>query len=250
MQQNLQRTINELVSENHVRASILYYFGVKFYDYEAKTLAEVCNKHGLNVESVTKALELVDDGSQQTVRQLKSLPIELLVEYLKHSHFLFVKKRLPYIGQLIDGLGNVNFRYKALANDLKSVFPLFVEDFVHHIYEEEDTLFTYISRLQNFIRSQKPVSSVLYFMKKCSVSDFALDHEVHENEMEGFRQFTNGYKYCEEADLHIKVLYSELERFEDDLLKHARIEDEILFPKAMQLEREVKLRFHELSKLN
>ena len=67
--------------------------------------------------------------------------------------------------------------------------------------------------------------------------------------MDGFRQFTNGYNYCEEADLHIKVL-TELKRFEADLLKHAKIENEILFPKAMQLEREVKLRFHELSKLN
>ena len=87
-------------------------------------------------------------------------------------------------------------------------------------------------------------------MNKFSVSDFALEHEVHENEMEGFRQFTNDYKYCEEADLHIRVLYSELERFEEDLLKHAKIENEVLFPKALLLERQVKLRFHELSKLN
>lgn len=250
MQQNLNRTINELVSENHVRASILYYFGIKFYDYETTTLEEVCQNHGLNVDSVTAALELVDDGSEQTLKQLKSLPIDLLVEYLKHNHFLFVKKRLPYIGQLIDGLTEVNFRYKALAADLKSIFPLFVEDFVHHIYEEEDTLFTYIGRLMNFVRSERPVSSVLYVMNKFSVSDFALDHELHENEMEGFREFTNGYKYCDEADLHIKVLYTELERFEKDLFKHARIENEILFPKALQLERKVKLRFHELSKLN
>ena len=161
-----------------------------------------------------------------------------------------LKRRLPYIGQLIDGLTEVNFRYRALAKDLKSVFPLFVEDFVYHIYEEEDTFFTYIGRLMNFIRFERPVSSVLYVMNKFSVSDFALEHEVHENEMEGFRQFTNDYKYCEEADLHIKVLYSELERFEEDLLKHAKIENEVLFPKALLLERQVKLRFHELSKLN
>lgn len=250
MQQNLLRTINELVSENHIRASILYYFGIKFYDYETTTLEEVCRKHGLNADSITSALELVDDGSDHTIRQLKALPIELLVEYLKHSHYLFVKKRLPYIGQLIDGLTDVNFRYSALAKDLKSVFPLFVEDFVHHIYEEEDTFFTYIGRLMNFIRSERPVSSVLYVMNKFSVSDFALEHEVHENEMEGFRQFTNDYRYCHEADLHIKVLYSELERFEKDLLRHAKIENEVLFPKALLLERQVKLRFHELSKLN
>ena len=61
MQQNLQRTINELVSENHLRASILYYFGVKFYDYETTTLDEVCQCHGLNTLSVTKALDPVNE---------------------------------------------------------------------------------------------------------------------------------------------------------------------------------------------
>ena len=39
------------------------------------------------------------------MQQLKALPIDLLVEYLKIAHYLFVKKRLPYIAQLIDGLG-------------------------------------------------------------------------------------------------------------------------------------------------
>jgi regulator of cell morphogenesis and NO signaling len=174
----------------------------------------------------------------------------LLIEYLKHSHFLFVKKRLPYIGQLIDGLSDVGPAFQAHADDLKSIYPLFVEDFVHHIYEEEDTLFSYVGRLMNFVRSQRPVSSVLYVMNKVSIGDFALEHEEHENEMEGFRKFTNDYTYSDDAALQVKVLYSELERFEQDLLKHAKIEDEILFPKALQLEREVKLRFHELAKLN
>jgi regulator of cell morphogenesis and NO signaling len=71
MQENLKRTINELVSENHIRASILYYFGVKFYDYETNTLEEVCSRHGLNAQSVISALELVDDGSAQTLNQLQ-----------------------------------------------------------------------------------------------------------------------------------------------------------------------------------
>ncbi len=250
MKKILKRTINELVAENHIRASVLYYFGVKFYDYEASTLEEVCHRNGLKAENVTKALNLVNDASENTLNQLRNFPVELLIEYLKHAHYLFVKKRLPYISQLIDGLTEVNFRYKALANDLKAIFPMFVEDFVHHIYEEEDTVFTYISQLKNFEETGKKSSDVLYAMKRFSISDFALDHEVHEHEMDGFRQITNNYQYCDEADLHIKVLYSELKRFEEDLLIHAKIENDLLIPKAMQLEREVKLKFHELSKLN
>ncbi len=215
MENLLKRTINDLVTENHVRASVLYYFGVKFYDYKTETLAEVCSNHGLKAASVIKALELINDDKETTQRQLQSLPVELMVEYLKHAHYLFVKKRIPYIAQLIDGVTEVDFRYKTLSADLKSIFPLFVQDFIEHIYEEEDTFFSYVSQLSRFLKDDVPSSEVFYLMEKNSVREFALDHEVHDNEMEGFRKFTNNYTYCDEADLHIKVLYSELERLEN-----------------------------------
>ncbi len=246
----LKKSINQLVTENHIHASVLYYFGVKFYDYKTETLEEVCSNHGLKVDSVIKALELVADNNETTIKQLRTFPVELMVEYLKHSHYVFVKKRMPYVAQLIDGIKEVDFRYKSLSDDLKSVFPLFAEDFIEHIYEEEDTFFSYVNQLSRFLKDDVPSSEVFYLMEKCSVREFALDHEVHDNEMEGFRKITNDFTYCDEADLQIKVLYSELERLEKDLILHAKIENEILFPKALQLERLVKLKFHDLSKNN
>lgn len=250
MDKILKRTITDLVSENHVRASVLYYFGVKFYDYKLETLEEVCAKLGINPDSLIGSLELVLDEKESTQKQLKAYPAELVVEYLKHAHYLFIKKRLPYLAQLIDGIVDVNYRYQSLSTDLKSVFPMFVEDFIHHIHEEEDTMFAYVDRLSRFVNDEKPSSETYYLMEQFSVHEFAVGHEVHENEMEGFRKFTNNYKYCDEADLHIKVLYTELQRFEKDLLIHAKIENEILFPKAMELERLAKLKFHDLSKMN
>ena len=250
MQELQQRTITDLVSENFVRASTLYYFGVKFFDYQEETLEQVCQKKGLDVHTVLNGLESAGQKEKNQNVQLMAYPVDLVIEYLKHTHYLFVKKRLPYIAQLIDGLADVNFRYTSLAKDLKSVFPLFVEDFIEHIYEEEDILFAYIKSLSTFLSGERPASKVYYAMEKNSIQEFALDHSEHENEMDGLRKITNGYSYCEEADLHIKVLFNELARLEQDLKVHAKVEDNILFPKALQIERLVKLRFHQLVKLN
>lgn len=244
------QTISELVTQNHVHASVLYHFGVKFFDYQANTLKEVCDKHGLSLSAVVKGLESVDDSPLDSELQLVSYPIDLVLEYLTHTHHLFVKKRLPYLAQLIDGLEDVNFRYKSLSNDLKQIFPLFVEDFIHHIYEEEDSLFSYIRMLAQFLAGETVGSRLYYKMERSAIQESALEHEVHENEMEGLRNITNGFQYCDEADLHIKVLFDELSRFETELLMHARIEDEILFPKALHLERQVKFKFFEIIKQN
>ena len=52
------------------------------------------------------------------------------------------------------------------------------------------------------------------------------------------------YATTETTPLHIKVIYNELKDFEKSLITHARIENEILFPKAMSLETRVKQSFY------
>jgi len=151
---------------------------------------------------------------------------------------------------LIDGLGEVNFRYVNLAKDLKTVFPLFVEDFIEHVYEEEDILFDYINSLSKFLSGENSSSKVYLEMEKHSIQAFASDHSDDKNEMTGLRKITNDYSFCEEANLHIKVLFNELADFENVLKVHAKIEDEILFPKALELEGMVKVRINELKMKN
>jgi regulator of cell morphogenesis and NO signaling len=68
--------------------------------------------------------------------------------------------------------------------------------------------------------------------------------------MEGIRKITKDYFLASDAPLHVKVLYTELTEFERNLQAHARIENEILFPKAMELENQVKMAFFGKSKWN
>jgi regulator of cell morphogenesis and NO signaling len=130
------------------------------------------------------------------------------------------------------------------------VFPLFVEDFIEHIYEEEDTLFHFINAIEKATKSTYIPSKLYYLLEKNSVQKFALEHEAHDDEMEGIRKITKNYILGPNAPLHVKVIYSELKSFEKSLIIHARIENEILFPKAMAIENKVRKAFFDKSKLN
>jgi regulator of cell morphogenesis and NO signaling len=78
-------------------------------------------------------------------------------------------------------------------------------------------------------------------MEKYSIQQHAINNDIHDDEMKGIRNITNDYSLDKNTPLHIKVVYAELESFEKSLITHARIEDEIFFPKALMLEREVKI---------
>lgn len=241
--------ISVLVDQNYVHAYVLYYFGIRFFEYSEMTLAQVCKQCGLKVEQVIREME---DPShlREADLPLMSYPIDLIIEYLKHSHFLFIKHKLPYIARLVESFKANHEDYHAVERDLKIVFPLFVEDFIQHIYEEEDTLFIFINSLERATR-EKFVPTKLYFLlEKNSVQKFAMEHDVHDDEMRGIRNITKDYTLHPNAPLHVKVLYNELKDFEKSLITHARIENEILFPKAMALESKVKHIFFEKIKFN
>jgi regulator of cell morphogenesis and NO signaling len=243
------KRIAELVGENYVRAYVLFYFGIRFDEYSEFTLEEACLKKGLNIEQVVRELEN-HAYVQEDDLPLISYPIDLIIEYLKHTHFLFIKHKLPYIARLIEAFTAEHPMYKIVERDLRTVFPLFVEDFIHHIYEEEDTLFKYIKALDRASKGSYLPTRLYYLIEKHSVHKFSMEHEAHDDEMAGIRKITRDYHITDDAPLHVKVLYSELKAFEKSLLTHARIENEILFPKAMALESKVKMTFYERSRLN
>jgi regulator of cell morphogenesis and NO signaling len=241
--------IQELVDQNYVHGYVLFYLGIRFYEYSELTLTEVCAKRGLKVEQIVKELESPSHLKEADL-PLISYPIDLIIEYLKHSHFLFIKHKLPYISRLVESFKAHHDDYLQVEKDLKIVFPLFVEDFIEHIYEEEDTLFHHILALEKASKGKFSPGKLFYLMEKNSVQKFAMEHEAHDDEMAGIRKITRDYNLVERSPLHVKVIYNELKSFEKSLITHARIENEILFPKAMGIESKVKKRFFDLAKFN
>ncbi|ELR72187.1 Nitric oxide-dependent regulator DnrN or NorA [Fulvivirga imtechensis AK7] len=243
------RKITDIVDANYVHASVLFYLGIEFYDYSQKTLEQVCQEKGLNVNSVIKKLESVSNCKEENL-SLREYPIDLIVEYLKHTHYIFIKQKLPYIARLIESFEAGHPEYAVIERDLKFVFPLFVEDFIHHIYQEEDTLFSYIIALHRYVSNKGNISQLYFMLERHSLQRYAVEHSEHDDEMRGIRRITNGYQSDAETPLHVRVIYAELQALEKNLITHAKVENEILFPKALMLEKEVKARFQEKIRLN
>lgn len=244
------RRIAELVDQDNLRAHVLYSFGIKFFEFPEHTLEQVCHEMGLVVDSVIRELESPAQNFKGDDLPLMSYPVDLIMEYLKHAHFLFVKHKLPYIGRLVESFKANHEEYETVEKDLKTLFPLFLEDFIHHIYEEEDTLFNYIKLLEKASKGHYNPSKLYHMMEKHSLQKCAMEHEAHDDEMQGIRRITKDYHISPNAPLHVKVIYSELMSFEKVLQEHARVENEILFPKAMAMENEVKRKFFEKARFN
>ena len=244
------KTVEELVDHNHTYAYVLDCYGIEFYNHQTETIAEACGQRNLNVSEVCHNLEAATQNSTIDLNKLQAYPLELVVEYLKHAHHIFVKKSLPYMVKLVDKLKPEYYRFPKLIEDLKLVFPMFAEDFIHHIYEEEDELFHYIQLLTRVHRGNVHYNKVFEFMESFSLTDFTEGHENADDEMRGIRELTSNYTYGIESDIHIKTIYRELLQFEKELVFHADVENTILLPRAITLESEIRDVINKVRALN
>jgi regulator of cell morphogenesis and NO signaling len=240
--------IGDLVDQNHEYAEVLFYFGIHFLNYTHKTLDQVCSEKGLSAVQVIRALE---NPEKEGPPSLASCPLDLMIEYLRHTHHQFVKRQLPYLRELIRDVKPADARSQGILHDLRLAFPLFIQDFVQHIYEEEDSLFHYINLLMKAARGRPFRMAELYYaMEQHSIQHFAIDHRAMDDEMAGIRAITDNYTPPARADLGMRILFRQLLAFEQKLKTHARVEDEILLPKALILENEAKKIIGERIRLN
>ncbi len=249
MMEFVSKKVNELVSENYEYASVLHHLGISFYHYSDETLAQVCKQKGLDMNPVVKSLEKIGNEEVGQVHW-DEFPIDLILEYLKHGHAVFIKHKLPYMANLIENLDIKKIKNRQIIRDLQTLFPLFAEEFILHIHEEEDTFFKYLDMLHKASSGNCNPTELHYEMEKNLLQIFALEHHLHDDEIRGIREITDNYALDKNATLHLKVLFSELKSFENELLKHSKIEDCILLPKAIHLEKRVKAMLSKNTRLN
>lgn len=243
-------TIKEILEQDSRKAFTLHFLGIDFGEYSSMNLRDVCALRGIRLQTVLQELVAAPKKIHPEEQSLIALPVTYIIGCLRHAHGVFTRQKLPYISTLISKFYAESDVFQSVVKDLKVLFPLFAEDFVKHIHMEEDRLFGFIEMLVETDKSRRLSSSLFYRLEKDSIHRFVVEHESHDDEMEGIRKITKDYALEQHAPLGIRILYSELQGMEQLLLEHARIENEILFPKAVALEGRVRRMMHENSRLN
>lgn len=228
-------TVGAFIEEDLDRGLALHGYGISLFTHAQRPFEEVCKSMGLVPAHLASLLEQHTRMRDPRVA-MHDMPMRLIVEYLRHAHHLFIRERLPFLLYLIGGIDVTDGPDKAIAQDLRMIFPLFAEEFIQHIHEEEDTLFGYIAELERACKRLDRPGALWLRMERRSIGEFAAEHEVHEDEMAGIRALTDNYAVHPGMSLPLRVLYHELALFERDLAVHATFENHVLLPKALRLE--------------
>ncbi|PWJ36169.1 hypothetical protein [Sediminitomix flava] len=248
----IHKKLIDLVEENPNYASILYFYGIPFQHYPKHTLNQIVNYNKVDLPSLVHDLQNTHQpkGYRALYEVLAVEDISHIIAYIKNEHLDFIRYHLPFMASLVDNLQNEENIHKDLMLDFRYFFFEFHKSFVEHIKEEEEIVFNYLNLLERILNGHTPMGKEIFFLQKNSIAKFISHHKDDDDDMKGIRTLTDQYRLDEQSPLFMRIFYHELKNFENKLKIHSRIENELLFPKAMRLEQKVGKELERIGKKN
>ena len=232
-----EQTLGQLVAADLRKAAIFKKYGLDFCCGGKKTVKQACAEKGLDVTKIEHELQHSDRATTSS----RPLPytdwsLDFLCDYIVNTHHSYVRKTLPDIRTYAEKVKKV---HAATHPELIRIFQL-VEDIVTelmaHMVKEEKVLFPYIKELVTAVNGTTILHAEHFGTVKNPISRMELEHEMVGKNLAEIRTLTNDYALPTDACASYSLLYRLLAEFEEDLHLHIHLENNILFPRAVELE--------------
>jgi regulator of cell morphogenesis and NO signaling len=227
-------SVGDIASKDLRKAEVFKKWGVDFCCGGKKILIEACKAAEVDVADVIEDLKQTSESAYAPVHDFTTWSLDFLADYIYNVHHKYVRQNAMLIEELADKVaarhGDVHPELRTLSVQLKPFF----EDLLHHIEKEEQLVFPYIKKLVEGGVVDNAFTSI-----QSPIQMMEEEHEAAGDELREFRKLTAGYSLPADACNSYRLLFNKIKEFENDLFQHIHLENNILFPKALQLEDEV-----------
>lgn len=236
-------TVGEIVTDDYRTAGVFKKYGLDFCCGGKKKLSDACERKGLDVELLLDEINsLSEKGTGE--HNYKDWTPSFLVDYIINNHHRFVRKKLPEIRSYASKVAKVHGKSYPVLNEMLGTFLILKDEMLSHLEAEEKILFPYIKKMEDALATGKrtandgnPGSSNNGTAAQ-AISMMEEEHDEAGNLVAQLEQMSGSFSPPEDACATFRVYFQNLEAFRDDLHKHVHLENNILFPKALEMEKE------------
>ena len=235
MKEIAEQTLASIVTGNHQVVPVLERYNLDFCCKGKRTLAQACAEKGIKIESITEELTSFSGVTGKQQMPFTEMGCEQLISYILIHHHFYVKQSMPTIMAHLNKVATKHGDRFPYMIDVYNMFAVIMREMTLHMKKEEGILFHRIKKVESLFKSGRS-SEIIHGFIQAPVNAMEADHEEAGDIMYQIRSVTNNYTPPQDACTTFKVLLAELKEFEEDLHKHVHIENNILFPKAIQYE--------------
>ena len=232
-------TVGQIAAKDIRKAEIFKKYGIDFCCGGKKSLKQACEEKGLELAAIETALEDVNKGVRAS-ENYEQWSLDFLADYIFNKHHQYYYAEAPVIGEL---LTKVTGHHAESYPELQEVYPLYrtlAQELNAHFAKEEKILFPFIKALVKAKQTGNITELGNQFSLAAPIEMMEADHDAAGEILSELSSVTNNYTAPAGACNSFQFLYKKLNELEDDLHRHIHLENNILFPKALALEKELR----------
>lgn len=233
------RTVRELAVEIPEATRIFEKIGIDYCCGGNKSLEEACTTANISVDEILDSLELAEQTARakQKDRNWQAEPLAELVAHINSTHHKYTREEIARLGPLFDKVVSVHGKNHPELQNVRAAFRGMAQELTTHMMKEEAVLFPYIVRMEEAVIQKEPVLPPPFGSVQNPVAMMMHEHDSAGDALRTMRQASAGYTPPGDACISYQTLYKALGDFEKDLHQHIHLENNILFPRAIEMER-------------
>ena len=233
-----EKTVREIAIENPASVRVFESVGIDYCCGGKRSFTDACAHAGVDPLYLATLLdETSQDPSIEDVACWNEKPLADLMAYIVARHHAFVRAEIPRIGSLLGKVVDKHGEAHPEVAHIEQIFVAIGQELGTHMFKEEQILFPYIQRLEEAAESGAPLPSACFASVERPIANMVAEHDDAGALLADMRRLSRGYTPPPEACPTFRALYLGLEEFERDLHRHVHLENNILFPRAIEMEK-------------
>jgi len=231
------KTVREYAIETPQTIPVFEKLGIDYCCGGNRPLDEACAAANVDLEDVLRSLEMaIAQPSPPNERELQSGTLAELISYIVRTHHVFVRTRIPEIQELIEKVNTKHGANHAELVKIRTVFRGLGDELMTHLMKEENILFPYIERMEESVVQREPILPPPFGTVANPVRMMEHEHDNAGIALKILREASQNFTPPADACTSYRALYTALEEFEKDLHQHIHLENNVLFPQAVEME--------------
>src|SRR5262245_10078391 len=230
-------TVRELAAGVPGATRVFESFGIDYCCRGHRTLADACQEAGLRVEDLTRSLEEAGRASQPGAgRDWRRESLTALTAYIVDTHHYFTRQEPDRLEKLFDRVCSRHGENHPELFAAQKTFYQLKQDMTPHMLKEEQVLFPYITRMEEAACEGRAIPPPFFGTARNPVRMMMTEHDTAGDLLQQLRGITKGYTIPPDGCVSFQTLYQALAAFEADLHQHIHLENNVLFPRAIEME--------------
>jgi len=223
-------TIRDIIVGNPALARVFEEMRIDYCCGGKRTLQEASESRGVDPNELLSQLEQASTLEDDSVVDPASLSLTELADHIEEAHHAFLRSELVRIDEMTDKVVSAHGERDPRLRDIRDTFLALRQELTSHMMKEEEILFPFVRQLEAGETPQFGCGSI-----QNPIRQMEHEHDIAGAALARFRSLTDDYTPPAWACNTVRALFDALAYLERDMHQHIHKENNVLFPRAMEL---------------